>query len=163
MCFVALFSFHAARSQVYTYQVKNEAALFKKIHFNDFDKVPTKVIPALTETERQRLIVEDTTVGRMSYRFATPIDVDFNAEKDGIWKKYDDYLIWSLKISADQASSISVSFNNFLLPDGAEMYFLSGDKKMLYGEITPQNSPQGGHFRSEIFGDGDILLSIHNP
>ncbi len=150
MCFVALFSFHAARSQVYTYQVKNEAALFKKIHFNDFDNVPTKVIPALSAAERARLAEEDSIANRKNvnagYRFATQIPVDINSQKDGNWIEQNGQLVWSVKIVAEQAKSISLAFSDFKLPDGGKLYCLSGNRTMLLGEVTNSQSSQSARF-----------------
>lgn len=60
-----------------------------------------------------------------------PIDVNITMENAGKWKKTKTHRIWSVEIKVEGADQVLIGFDKMNLPENAELYYYSSDKKNL--------------------------------
>ncbi len=94
------------------------------------------------------------------YKFAESLDLEIDISKDGSWddiKAIDGtpLKIWQAIVASDNALSLSLHFNEFHLPDGAEFYIRN--RESMLGAFTAQiNNREDGNF-STVPIQGDFL------
>jgi len=64
------------------------------------------------------------------FRFGKGFDVNFTL-LDGTWTEVDGGHLWSLEFESSEAYSINFIFNNFYLPEGANLYIGNTEGTML--------------------------------
>ena len=123
-------------------------------------------IQRLAEFDIQAFLEEDerNSSETKPYRFANPIDVDFNMENSGTWTILDDgSKIWQLIIHSPNAYSLNLIYDQFQIPNGAEFFVYSIDKEMVLGAFTNFNhKPHGGFSSAPVKGDM-IVLEYNEP
>jgi len=117
----------------------------------------------LPKMDVQQLIKEDKKSGR-NFRFAAPINVDFNINKSGTWTKLKNGdRVWRLAIQSEGAEGIAVMYDDFYLPEGTKLFMYSADKKQILGAYTSKNNKATRKFITGlIFGD-EIVLEVFEP
>ena len=97
-----------------------------------------------------------------SYPCGKVIPVDFTLDNSGKWQKLPDgKSLWRLKIVAPDAAATSLYFNEFFLPEGAELFVYSENKSKCIGAFTHLNNHYTGRFATELIsGDACILEFI---
>ena len=78
--------------------------------------IPTRILPAF---DIQNFLLEDEnemrSIDTKPYRFAKPIEVDFNMENSGIWTILEDgSSIWQLRIESKGAFSLNIIYDIFI-------------------------------------------------
>jgi subtilisin-like proprotein convertase family protein len=91
-------------------------------------------------------------------RFATPLEVDIDIERDGTW----DYLpggdrIWRLLIESPGAQNLNLAFSTYLLPFGAALYLYNPETGYSEGPFTSADNKIHGEFWSPVVL-GDLLV-----
>lgn len=91
------------------------------------------------------------------FRIAVSIPVDVDINKTGEWVKLSDsQLIWKQTVVADNAIGLIVSYKDFYIPEGAQLFIYNKDRSQLLGAYTHETNPKGGKFSNEII-NGDEL------
>jgi len=133
-----------ANGQVYTTLTTSQEVL-QRFDISETSEIPNVVFNALSSQELQSLYLEDSIAATQNepYRFAKLLATDLTPENSGVWSSTEGSVIWKLEIRATQAKSISLTFQGFSIPEGAELYLITGEKELLYGPISAENFPQG--------------------
>ena len=69
------------------------------------------------------------------FRFGEGFDTHITLA-DGEWTDRDSGRLWTMAIESKGAYSINFVFNDFHLPEGAELYISNEEGDMLYGPVT---------------------------
>jgi lysyl endopeptidase len=81
------------------------------------------------------------------FRFAIPIDVNFDTENHGEWTSLPNGgRVWRITIRSKEALGLAVAFDDFELPEGAKMYMYSTDFSKTLGAYDADNNPKNGRF-----------------
>ena len=133
-----------ANGQVYTTLTTSQEVL-QRFDISETSEIPNVVFNALSSQELQSLYLEDSIAATQNepYRFAKLLATDLTPENSGVWSSTEGSVIWKLEIRATQAKSISLTFQGFSIPEGAELYLITGEKELLYGPTSAENFPQG--------------------
>ena len=94
-----------------------------------------------------------------------PVDVlvDLQAPTVGATKKVAGGVhVWTTAIQADGASALRVHFENFDLPDGAEMYVYN-DAGEAFGPYTGRGMRGSGEFWSHTITGEQMLIQVRTP
>jgi len=98
----------------------------------------------------------------LPYRFGKSFDVNLGL-KDGKWQKTDSTMVWSLKISSDNAYSLNFIFSELYLPKGGKMYIYNEDGSMVYGPVTDRQNRHGATFLTDIIQGESVIIFISVP
>jgi hypothetical protein len=86
----------------------------------------------------------------LKYAIATHIDNIYQTDKGTSkvkWQQNNDGLMeYSLRFSADKATSLNVGMKDFFLPPSAELWVYNDDKSILRGPYTDRFNPKSGYF-----------------
>ena len=90
----------------------------------------------------EALIQEDKQADKeIPFRFGYDIPVNINLENSGTWDLLDDgSRIWRIKIKSEDAFSINLIFDEYRLPNGAELFAYSENFEMVLGAFTSFNN-----------------------
>ena len=104
----------------------------------------------------EALINEDNQADKeIPFRFGYDIPVSINLENSGTWDLLDDgSRLWRIKIKSEDAFSINLIFDEYNLPNEAELFVYSENLDMVLGAFTSLNNKDyGGMATSPIEGD----------
>ncbi len=90
----------------------------------------------------------------------TDIQLDKDILSRGIWDKMaNGIFIWRLGIKVAKAEGVNLSFTNFNLASGDNLFLYSPDKKQLLGAYTKINN--AAHFATEYISGNEIILEFN--
>lgn len=97
-------------------------------------------------------------------RFAVSQPARINVLKEGKWMNLKDGLrICRLAVEAPGALAMILYYSDFSIPDGAELFIYSADKKQVAGAFTNLNNPDGGAFASEMIKGDHLIIEFSQP
>lgn len=127
------------------------------------DKIPdvqSIIVRDLSNFETMELEIEDEE--RESYgspwRFATLIETDISINNVGSLELVDDHLIWIVRIQTNSAKSISITFKDLKLSEGAEIYLFTDTKKVLYGPLTKDMFVPTDEISTEVLAGNSVYV-----
>ncbi len=87
------------------------------------------------------------------------IHVGYDIRKDGTWTVMPDgSSIWRLRIESPDAPALILAYDDFFVPEGAQLYLYNDNHSQVLGAYTYNTHPQGGPFSTEMtFGDAVTL------
>ncbi|MFV0469692.1 MAG: putative Ig domain-containing protein [Dysgonomonas sp.] len=92
-------------------------------------------------------------------RVAEAIDVDLNMKNSGEWTTLPDgKRIWRLRIKADGALALLLSYKMFDIAEGDSLYIYNESKTQVLGAYTKKTNPKGGSFSTEMVAGDDLIL-----
>jgi V8-like Glu-specific endopeptidase len=139
------------------------------LSFKTDNKNLTKEIPyeTMPEINIAALKAEDTKNdyrGGQPWRFGENIEVDLNNKNSGVWDILSDGTkVWRLGIHSRGAVSINLTFKKYRLPQGAELFIYTADKKELIGAFTEYNNRKDGKFATTLLPGDKIILEYMEP
>jgi len=156
-----LFTVQTNFSQVKTKKFSNQQFenQIKYYALNDIPKEKMQLVDV------EKLLQEDEhEVGLdIPLRFGTALDVDISLTKDGRWFNLATGRVWKLEIESEGAFSINMIFDDFHLPDSAEINIYSSESKIVFGPITSkQNNPRNRFGTDLIMGD-KVIIELFEP
>nr|WP_319399657.1 putative Ig domain-containing protein [uncultured Carboxylicivirga sp.] len=90
---------------------------------------------------------------------AKAIPVSYDMESSGDWSTLPDGReMWQLRIKAEDAIAIILSYDDFYIPECGKLYIYSADKSHVIGGYSSSTHPQGGAFSTEMVAGDDIIL-----
>lgn len=113
----------------------------------------------------QQMLKEDLIVDKMGdapYRFGKGFDVNYSLQ-DGSWASTDNGRLWSMNVESQGAISINFIFNNFYLPEGAELYITNKKGTMLYGPVTHKENTNSGFFMTDLIEGDNVTIYLFEP
>jgi len=93
------------------------------------------------------------------------LPVSKSMELDGEWTQLPDgRMMWRLKLVTQSAVSVGVVFDQFHLPDGAELYLYNEDKTFVIGAFTSDNNNAANVFSTHLIPGSTIIIEyIETP
>ena len=108
-------------------------------------------------------IKEDKASGR-DFRFAVPIDVNYNLQNSGTWTLLDDgSRVWQLKIHSPKAIGLAVLYQDFFIPEGANLFMYNEDHTEIKGAYTSRNNKTHGKFLTGLIHSDTAILEYYEP
>ena len=99
-----------------------------------------------------------------SFKFAEVIDFNKSIYDIGEKKVLDnDDNLWLLHIKSEGAYSLNINFSRFLLPEGAEMYIYTPNKKHKMGAFTYNNNKEYGSLAVAPLQGDEIIIEYYEP
>ncbi|MGM0406535.1 MAG: T9SS type A sorting domain-containing protein [Bacteroidota bacterium] len=134
------------------------------------NNVPTVILPGFN---LEQIIQEDEShqkTGLKSMRYAKMIDIDISSANDGVWTNYPNGdKIWQIRIQSPGAYSLSVLFDYYRVPKGADVFIYNQQSKHILGAFTYLNNKrnhilpvapvQGDEIIIEYFEPNDVNFS----
>ncbi len=124
-----------------------------------FVLMPSVDIEALKKEDKYNDQIKD-----QPWRFGQDLFVNYNPENSGVWDELNDgSRIWRLGITSKGALSINLTFNNYVLPEGAKLYIYSTDKSRILGAFTSRNNQEDHYFATELIEDESVIIEYNEP
>lgn len=153
--------FQNIKAQVFT--VYNGSSIIPETGaFNSsrsIDNIDSIIMPEINIDSLINLPIDEN----IPYKFGHDIDVKFNLENSGSWDTVSEGRIWKLKIISQNAFSINLIFDKFILPDSASLYIYNEERTMIYGPVTSLNCGNSGVFASDLLKGDAIILEYFEP
>ena len=97
-------------------------------------------------------------------RFAAPVMVNFNMNEDGSWSEMEDgSRIWRLKLSSNSALGLGIFYDDFYLPDGAQLFVYSPDQQQVLGAYTSVNNQTSERFFTGFIKGNTAIIEYYEP
>jgi hypothetical protein len=92
------------------------------------------------------------------------IPVSWNPANAGEWFALDNGdMLWKMKIAAPGAVSLELYFDDFYLPEGAELYMYSADHTIYDGGYTAVFNQESGYFATNLIDAETIIVEYYEP
>lgn len=105
-----------------------------------------------------KVLAQDILEGSSIPRFAVRVEQNYTV-KDGKQWQIGNMLIWQIGFSSPEASSLNFLMSGLNLPDGAEMFILSKDGRIVHGPITG-DVIYNHVYASDIIESQDVLIIV---
>ena len=126
--------------------------------------VPVELLPAF---DLAPLLAEDeANAGRkdIPWRFGHNIDVQLGFGNSGLWETLaDGSRVWRLGIRSEDAVSLNLAFDAFVMPPGAEFFVRTPDGSTVLGAFTESNNKADGYFATTLVMHDEIVLEYREP
>lgn len=133
-----------------------DETLATTLSFNELDEV--NVAELLLEDE------EATEFKDLPLRFATKQEVEFSIENSGRWTTLPNGdRIWMLGLRSAEAKALSVTFDEFFIPEGAVMHLYNADRSFYVGGYTNENNKIDGTFTTQAIPGEDLIIEYYEP
>ncbi|MDR2928302.1 MAG: T9SS type A sorting domain-containing protein [Cytophagaceae bacterium] len=96
------------------------------------------------------------------FRFGEGFDTDITLSEEN-WTKVENGRLWAMEFESTGAYSINFVFNNFYLPEGAELYIANCEETMLYGPVTSKQNTKNGFFLTDLVQGDNVTLYLFEP
>jgi len=92
-------------------------------------------------------------------RIAVNLPAAVNIKNSGKWSVLPDGTkIWTLQIKASEAKALMLYYNDFYLPQGAQLFIYNKDRTQVLGAYTHATNPKGGLFATEFVSGDEVQL-----
>jgi lysyl endopeptidase len=134
----------------------------KFLNSRNVSQIPTISIEAFDLEKINQEDSEDSKLGNEP-RFGRPRKVDIGINS-GIWSNSQLGKHWQISIRSPKAKGFMLVFDEFILPEGAELFIYNARKTILMGAITHESNNKSQRFSSDLIeGDSIVLELIESP
>ena len=96
------------------------------------------------------------------YRYGVPVDIVISMESAGVWSEVEGGgRVWTARVSSPGASSLSLIFSEYRLPEGAELY-IRGESIEL-GAFTSANNKDHGSLATSVVDGSMAVIEYYVP
>jgi hypothetical protein len=134
-------------------QIKHSAEKYKVSKIKQFP--PFDVQKFIDEDKQNRGL-------DIPFRFGKGFDTNITLS-DGEWQPLENGRLWLMEFQSKGAYSINFVFDNFYLPDSAELYITNKRGTMLYGPVTYKQNTKNGYFLTDLIVSDDVIIYIFEP
>ena len=120
-----------------------------------------KVMPSFDLAQLEKEDAERDSTASM-FRFGKPFDVSYTLA-DGQWENVEGGRMWSMTFKSEGALSLNFVFNDFHLPEGAELYVMNKDESVLFGPVTKECTTENGFFLTDIIRGDQASILLFEP
>ncbi len=156
---ITLFACNIAQSQISKPGIPKSFLLEKSSSDIPFISVP--------ELDLENLYEEDLVFDNLAdtpWRFGENIDVNLTMENSGKWRVLENGdKIWQLGIYSKGALSINLTFNKYILPEGAELFIYNEDRTSIIGAFTNLNNQKDEYFATTLVNGEKIFVDYYEP
>lgn len=96
------------------------------------------------------------------FRFGKGFDVGYTLA-DGQWENVEGGRLWTMTFASANALSLNFVFNDFHLPEGAELYVENEDKTVAYGPVTKEATTENGVFLTDLIPGEQATIYLFEP
>lgn len=96
------------------------------------------------------------------FRFGKTFDVNYTLA-DGQWENVDGGRMWAITFKSEGALSLNFVFNDFRLPEGAELYIMNRDRTVLFGPVTKESTTENGYFQTDLIKGDQASIYLFEP
>jgi V8-like Glu-specific endopeptidase len=97
-------------------------------------------------------------------RIAAGFPVDISPDKDGLWEKLPDGgKLWRMRVLSKGARATHILFDQYLLPEGAELFLYNVDRSQILGAFGWQNNPSSGILAIAPIRGEEIIIEYYEP
>lgn len=124
----------------------------------------TPVAVVLSKVNADQLLAEDShTPGQT--RFAAPVSADISPATSGTWSTLaNGFQVWQCRVTSAGAGGLSLLFDQFVLPEGAQVFAYTPDHARVLGAYTRKSCLPSGKFLIGILpGESAILECVVPP
>jgi hypothetical protein len=93
------------------------------------------------------------------YRFAKSFDIQIDLQQPSAVRNSK---VWAYRFESPSAHSLSLSFDQFHLPEGVEVYVVS-DRQEVQGPFTSHNNKESGRFATWPLEASALTLEVYAP
>ncbi len=127
-------------------------------------EIPVLILPDVNLKKLQREDKRHAQSRLKSMRFAKIIEVGIDPEVDGEWNLLSNGdKVWHLKVKSPGAYSLSLLFDQYRLPVGAELYVYSADQKHVRGSFTFKNNKWNSILPIAPVKGDEIIIEYFEP
>lgn len=113
----------------------------------------------LAEDEAELSITKTTPL-----RFGQDFSVQLDLNNSGTWENLPNGdRVWRLKIQSKGANSLNFIFNDFFMPQGAELYLYNENQDYIIGAFTASNNKKHGGFSTAPVKGSIVILEYYEP
>lgn len=151
--------FGAINAQVETHYYKKGET--PNLRMSISKSIPIKQIPAFDVEKVKKEHAEiDAKTGLC--HFGKGIEVSYTLA-DGSWEETDGGRLWTMVFESNGALSLNFVFEDFFLPEGAELYVTNEDESVVFGPVTSEALHENGHFLTDIVSGSQAKISLYEP
>ena len=134
----------------------------KSLQFDLQKSISTISMP---EIDQDVLLQQDALETRKNipFRFGTPIDVSLNLDNSGTWEETKLGKVWRLSITSENAHSINLLYDRFIIPDGAEMFVYDQNMTTVLGAFTSKNNKSHETFSTAPTKGENTVIEYFEP
>ena len=96
------------------------------------------------------------------YRYGVTVEAGVTPDEAGTWERAGDAAVWRLRLQSSGAVSLSVAFDRFDLPAGAELYVRDPAGRSFHGPYTAEDATNGRH-RSPLIRSDEVVVELLVP
>lgn len=97
-------------------------------------------------------------------KFAEIYSTSLDVKKSGVWDETRSTTsVWRLLIESEGALSLNLGFEQFMLPEGAELYIYNEDQSYFIGPITEKDNDDHRQFWTPIIKDDVVIVELLIP
>ncbi len=126
--------------------------------------IPTAMMPAIELAALQAEDnIRDHSPGQ-PWRFGKNFAVNLGLDNSGVWETLaNGDKVWRLKIYAPGALTINLSFNDYHLPKGAQLFIYNESKSEILGAFTHKNNQPSRVFATDLVTGDIVILEYYEP
>ncbi len=121
----------------------------------------------MRSVDTQKLLEEDKifdTIKDIPWRFGDNIMVDIHPGNSGIWEILDNGdKLWRVAVYSEGAYSLNLTFNQYHLPPGAQLFVYNHSQSMILGAFTDFNNQDDGYFATTLVDGDHIIIEYYEP
>lgn len=103
-----------------------------------------------------------TELGPLRYGALMPCDVDLFT--DGVWDELEDgTVVWRFKVYSPGAKTIGLEFDDFWIPEGAQIHLYNDTLETVYGSYTAVNNQPHEEIAFEPFPGDHVIFEYQQP
>lgn len=113
-----------------------------------------------------QLLAQDSVERKLGLplRFGYPFEVNYTLENSGEWQDLPDGgRVWRLQIEVPEAYSTNLLYDEFYLPEGAQLFLFNADGSMRLGAFTSKNNKIHGKFATGLLKGPICNLEYFEP
>ncbi|MBC8256197.1 MAG: trypsin-like peptidase domain-containing protein [Candidatus Marinimicrobia bacterium] len=124
--------------------------------------LPSVILP---QVDKNILLAEDKIemAKDVPYRFGTPIEVQFNLDNSGVWEDVTGGRLWRLSIKSENAYSINLLYDRYILPEGSKLFIYNEDMTTVLGAFTHENNKDHETFSTSPTKGDVTILEYYEP
>lgn len=113
------------------------------------------------------LLAEDMifdTIKDIPWRFGKPIYVNMDLKNAGSWYASENGdRVWRLGIKSPGAYALTLIFDRYILPEGAELYIFNTDRSRVIGAFTNRNNQDDFYFATTLIEGDELVIEYFEP
>ncbi len=125
-------------------------------------QLPVVELPHVDNNDLQLLEDQSSSLFKKQ-KFARSFQVDISPDRSGDWEIVDGMKIWRIAIRSKGAYSLSILFDQAILPTGASIFIYSADHQILRGAFNANNEQSSGVLPIFPLPVDEIIVEYNEP